>query len=100
MGQELHIHELSVHHEHQGRRIGRRLIEKAYEEAQRRGLNGMTLTTFNDVPWNAPFYARSGFDKLGPERVTERLAHTMAQEEKAGLPMAKRCAMRRKVFPQ
>jgi GNAT superfamily N-acetyltransferase len=56
-----HIWQLSVlpSKGRQGR--GRALVKAVCDWAQLRGLPAVTLTTFRDVPWNAPFYARLGF---------------------------------------
>ena len=51
----LFIVELSVHLDWQGKGIGRRLIACVADQARKRGLASLTLTTFRDVPWNAPF---------------------------------------------
>jgi hypothetical protein len=37
------------------------LVEGICREAASRGHDRVTLRTFADVPWNAPFYARLGF---------------------------------------
>lgn len=58
---DLHIHELSVTQLMQGRGAGRQLLETVMNEARSRQLRAVTLTTFCDVPWNAPFYQRLGF---------------------------------------
>jgi GNAT superfamily N-acetyltransferase len=66
----LHVEQVSVVPEAAGRRIGAALIERAAERARVRGLGRLTLTTFAEVPWNAPYYRRLGFeviDDLGPE---------------------------------
>ena len=55
---ELHIHEMSVASMFQGRILGRTLIQTAVEWAATKHLAALTLTTFLDVPWNAPFYSR------------------------------------------
>ena len=60
----LFIVELSVHLDWQGKGIGRRLIACVADQARKRGLASLTLTTFRDVPWNAPFYARLGFEMI------------------------------------
>lgn len=54
----------------------------------------MTLTTFRDVPWNAPFYARRGFELLDDTTIGERLQTILEKEAGHGLPRARRCAMR------
>lgn len=93
-GAELHIWELSVRAEWQKRGIGRRLIEEACAAAGARGCVAATLTTFRDVPWNAPFYAKAGFVVLEGDGVTERLTRILAYEKELGLPVERRCAMR------
>jgi GNAT superfamily N-acetyltransferase len=93
-GPELHIVELSVRPEHQGHGVGRRLIAAALAEADNAGLTAVTLTTFRDVPWNAPFYARVGFKEVPPGALSSRLAAATAQESARGLPAERRCAMR------
>jgi GNAT superfamily N-acetyltransferase len=47
---------------HQGR--GRALVEAVCDWAASNGYPGVTLTTFRDVPWNGPFYARMGFQVI------------------------------------
>lgn len=61
-----HLEQISVAPEHGRRGVGRRLLEAAVEEAGRRGHERMTLRTYADVPWNAPFYAGAGFAESDP----------------------------------
>ena len=63
------------------------------EHAERAGLRGVTLTTFRDVPWNAPFYRRLGFEVLDPEDLTPGLAAAFADEARRGLPVELRVVM-------
>lgn len=56
-----HIEQVSVDPTHARQRVGARLIESATQWAIRHGLTSMTLTSFEHVPWNAPFYATLGF---------------------------------------
>ena len=58
---ELHIWQLAVRLDDQGRGVGGRLLEAADSFARARNLRSITLTTFADVPWNAPWYSRHGF---------------------------------------
>lgn len=66
-GQDLHIDELNVLPAWQGRGLATALIERLAEAARAQGLQRLTLTTFVDLPWNAPFYARRGFEPIAPE---------------------------------
>lgn len=61
-----HLEQLSVHPNHGRRGYGRRLVEAAEDEARRRGYAWLSLRTYADVPWNAPFYARLGFVETTP----------------------------------
>jgi GNAT superfamily N-acetyltransferase len=54
---ELHIYEMSVAERFQRHGLGRALLATAIEWAAAHHLAALTLTTFRDVPWNAPFYA-------------------------------------------
>jgi GNAT superfamily N-acetyltransferase len=94
-GDELHIWELSVHAGHQGRGVGRQLMEAAEAYARRTGISALTLTTFRGVPWNEPFYARLGFETQEGAAIGERLSALLRDEVLHGLPGERRCAMRR-----
>ncbi len=59
--ERLHIDELDVARPHQGQGIGSRLLAAAAQWARREGYRALSLTTFRDIPWNGPFYARFGF---------------------------------------
>ena len=88
----LFIVELSVHLDWQGKGIGRQLIACVADHARNRGLTALTLTTFRDVPWNAPFYARLGFEKM--TTLTPELRQKREEETAHGFAYETRCAMR------
>lgn len=90
----LHIREVSVLASVMGRGIGRLLIDAATAAARASGLSGLTLTTFRDVPWNAPYYERLGFKTMAADDLDQRLHSILAEEVSAGLPGDRRCAMR------
>ena len=74
-----HLEQVSVHPDHAGQRIGADLIDAVASWARDRGDERLTLTTFADVPWNAPYYRRLGFrplpdDVLGPQLAAELTA--------------------------
>lgn len=56
-----HLEQVSVAPEFGQRGHGRELVCAAIAQAAQRGHSRMTLRTFADVPWNAPFYASLGF---------------------------------------
>lgn len=90
---ELHIWEMDVHPQFQKRGIGAGLVRAAQIDARNAGFRALTLTTFRDLPWNAPFYARLGFDEVTALDAHPRLASELANEADDGLPIARRCAM-------
>ncbi len=92
-GKDLHIHELSVMQALQGQGAGRQLIEAAMNEARSRHLRAVTLTTFCDVPWNAPFYRRLGFEQDSLATPDPRLAAILCDEYGHGFTPGSRCAM-------
>ncbi|WP_025127347.1 GNAT family N-acetyltransferase [Pseudomonas sp. PH1b] len=91
---ELHVWEISVASHHQGRGIGRRLLQAARKYARQQRLQALTLSTFRELPWNEPFYQRQGFVTLEESQLDSRLRRVLADEARHGLPVQRRCAMR------
>lgn len=90
---ELHIWELDVLPRKQGKGIGAGLLRACQIDARNSGFRTITLTTFRDIPWNAPFYERLGFVEVEDLEAHPRLAAELAQEAEHGLPRERRCAM-------
>ncbi|MFJ9839357.1 GNAT family N-acetyltransferase [Kitasatospora sp. NPDC101155] len=90
----LHIEQVSVHPDHARRGIGRALIDHL---ARHEGTDApaLTLTTFADVPWNAPYYARCGFRPLADAELTPGLREIRRKEAEYGLDRWPRLCMRR-----
>ncbi len=93
----LHICELSVVSEAQGQGVGRALVNAAIGWAESKGKSAVTLSTFRDVAFNAPWYARMGFVELDEESMTNRMAYVMSDEIAHGLPGDRRCAMQYRI---
>jgi len=91
----LHVEQVSVHPRAARRGVGRELLAYAAERAREEGLAGLTLTTFAEVPWNAPYYARLGFRTLADGELTEGLREIRAHEARTGLDRWPRVCMRR-----
>ena len=90
---ELHIWEMDVAPAFQRRGIGAGLVRAAQIDARNTGIAALTLTTFRDVAWNGPFYARLGFEEVTALDAHPRLAGELANEVDDGLPADRRCAM-------
>jgi RimJ/RimL family protein N-acetyltransferase len=95
---EGYVHQVSVRPEHERAGIGTALLTTVLEWARGSGLPGVALTTFRDVSFNAPWYARRGFVALGDEDLGPELAAIRAGERARGLEVAPRVAMRRSML--
>ncbi|MFJ9175445.1 GNAT family N-acetyltransferase [Streptomyces sp. NPDC102360] len=90
-----HIEQVTVHPDAARRGVGQTLIACAADCARGQGLTGLTLTTFADVPWNAPYYERLGFRRLSGAELTPGLRAIRAAEAEHGLDRWPRVCMRR-----
>jgi GNAT superfamily N-acetyltransferase len=90
----LHIEQVSVHPRAARRGVGRELLAYAADRAREEGLTALTLTTFAEVPWNAPYYARLGFRTLSEADLTPGLRGIRATEAEHGLDRWPRVCMR------
>lgn len=91
----VHLEEIDVHPDHGRRGLGARLIRHVCHWAASKGYDAVTLTTFRDVPWNAPFYARLGFEVVPPEQVSASLREIVEDEVRRGLDPLRRVVMKR-----
>jgi len=74
--------------------IGTRLVRMAIDWARNLAFDHVSLTTFQHLPWNAPFYERLGFDRVDPSEYGPELRGLLDLEKQAGLDTSKRIAMR------
>ncbi|MFG2998688.1 GNAT family N-acetyltransferase [Streptomyces sp. NPDC048340] len=91
----LHVEQVSVHPDSARRGIGRSLLERLAVRATTEGAPALTLTTFTEVPWNAPYYERCGFRSLDPGALTPGLREIWDREAEHGLRRWPRTVMRR-----
>jgi GNAT superfamily N-acetyltransferase len=91
-----HLEQLSVLPGHMHRGVGTSLLDAACAWAVDRGYRAMTLCTFDEVEWNAPFYAKRGFVPLA--QLTPGLKELRDWERDIGLDaLGKRVVMRREL---
>ncbi|WP_433262331.1 GNAT family N-acetyltransferase [Actinosynnema sp. CS-041913] len=88
-----HVEQVSVHPGHARQGIGARLLDHVEGWAAANGLRGLTLTTFRDIPWNAPYYVRLGFEEV--TELSPGLRAIMDAEDARGLERSKRVCLRR-----
>jgi ribosomal protein S18 acetylase RimI-like enzyme len=58
-----YIEEISVDPAHAGHKLAARMIDRLCEDVRARFAR-VSLATFRDVPWNAPYYAKLGFTEM------------------------------------
>jgi predicted DCC family thiol-disulfide oxidoreductase YuxK/GNAT superfamily N-acetyltransferase len=94
-----HLEELDVVPGAGRRGIGSRLVDTVCEWASGQGFSAITLSTFREVPWNAPFYARRGFRQVPVAELSPGLRGVRAREARLGIAMDRRVVMRRSLTP-
>ena len=92
----LHLEEIDVHPDHGRRGLGTGLVLQVCRSAVLNGYEAVTLTTFRDVPWNMPFYARLGFDLVPRAALSSALRAIVEDERRRGLDPSRRVVMRRR----
>jgi GNAT superfamily N-acetyltransferase len=90
-----HIEQVTVHPLYARRGLGRDLIGEAARWAAAQRLDGLTLTTFENVPWNAPYYARLEFVRIPEAQWSEGVRRIVEAEAAHGLDAWPRVVMRR-----
>jgi len=90
-----YVEQIDVLPEHAGRRIGAALLASVAATGRSRGWPALLLSTFKDVPWNAPYYRRLGFVDLDDADLSPALREIRAEHLRRGLDEASRVFMRR-----
>ena len=93
-----HLDELDVLPAHGRQGVGSDLLEAVCSWSRINGCPAVTLSTFRDVPWNAPFYARRGFRALEASELSPGLARIVEIEREMGLRTDLRVIMRRDIY--
>jgi GNAT superfamily N-acetyltransferase len=92
---DVHVEQVSVHPSAARQGIGRALLDHAAAYAAARGASALTLTTFAEVPWNAPYYARCGFRVVPDAELSPAQRAIRDREMDHGLHKWPRVTMRR-----
>jgi GNAT superfamily N-acetyltransferase len=84
-GTSLHVVEMDVLPSRGRQGTAARLLQHLCDVARQRGHLHITLTTFADIPWNAPFYVRHGFAEITGFGAFPHLAAALQSERELGL---------------
>lgn len=94
-GDTAHLEEIDVDPAHGRRGLGTQLVARVCDWASASGYVSVTLTTFRNVPWNMPFYARLGFEIVSFAQLSPALLAVLEDETRRGLDPTRRVVMRR-----
>lgn len=97
LGEDWYVEQIDVLPAWARRGIGAALLEAAAERARAAGAAALVLSTFRDVPFNAPYYRRLGFIDLDDAALTDELLAIRAEHVARGLDESRRVFMRRSV---
>lgn len=89
----VYLHEIDVHPDHGRRGLGRQLIAAVIEWARQQQMPAVTLSTFDNIAWNAPYYAKLGFQPLPQEALSPGLQEVRRREAANGLDSNHRVCM-------
>jgi GNAT superfamily N-acetyltransferase len=97
----IYLQEMDVAPAHGRRGLGSALVQTVFAWAQRQGYGAISLSTFRDLAWNAPFYSKLGFRILDESELSilhrrgfAKDFHQIRQQElEAGLPISARVVM-------
>jgi GNAT superfamily N-acetyltransferase len=78
-----HLEQLSVGREYSGQGFGTKLLEASCIWAKSSGYARISLITFRDIPWNAPFYSKHQF--FEQVKLSAGLTSLRDHEKKLGL---------------
>ena len=95
-GGTLYLDQISVHPDHGRRGLGGDLVRHVFQIAKQRRLKQVTLSTFRDVPWNAPFYGKLGFREIARKDMADWMLE-LEKIQAESLDVSQRCFMVRKI---
>lgn len=64
---KIHIDEISVKFDFQGKGIGKELLYALSTESKKKNIEAITLTTDKLIPWNYPLYSKLGYKEISLE---------------------------------
>lgn len=95
----VHLSEIDVLRQFGQKGIGTALVNHVCAWAKENGFETVTLTTFKNIRWNAPFYSKLGFKILNDEAYSQDIVDIVEKERKRGLHPASRVVMVRELAP-
>jgi len=88
-----HLDEMDVLPDYGRQGIGTRLMRAIIGWARSESYPVVTLVTFRHLPWNAPFYRKTGFVTMEAAEIGAELTALLAAEARAGIDVRNRTCM-------
>ncbi len=88
-----HLEEIDVLPKYGRQGLGTALVKAALNWSKINNFKQLTLSTFNSIPWNMPFYQRLGFMLVADSDLTPEFLELKEKERSLGLPMRQRVIM-------
>ena len=85
MDDHAHLEGLYVARKYSRQGMGSALLDAASKRTQALGLRRLTVSTYQEVAFNAPWYRQRGFTEVGSASVGPDLAHLVAIEQAGNL---------------
>lgn len=79
------VAQMDVHPQHGRKGLGSALLTHAIQHMQEKGFVALYLTTFSNIPWNAPFYENFGFVSMDEMDLPRPIAEILCKERACGL---------------
>lgn len=92
-----HLEEMDVDPLHGRQGLGALLLRAICQTTKKKGYEQLTLSTMRDVPFNAPFYAKHGFEVLEEDAASPALCALRDRERERGLDVLPRVLMMRRL---
>ena len=93
VGNSFYIEQVDVLPAFERRRIGASLIDAVADQARAAELARLTLSTFREVAWNAPYYRRLGFTDIAENELAPDLLEIRREHLARGLDESARVFM-------
>ncbi|WP_169545515.1 GNAT family N-acetyltransferase [Sneathiella aquimaris] len=90
---QAHLKEISVLRRYMRQGIGKQLLGLSEKWARDQGYQKITLTTYEFIPFNAPFYESMGYTVFTPSAAWPALLEIRQQEKAQGLDRQPRVCM-------
>jgi GNAT superfamily N-acetyltransferase len=92
-GEALHIEEISVAFDHQGRGVGEQLVTALLCAAKNSACKYISLTTDRRLPWSRNFYRKLGFQECRVENCSADLTNILRRDKEISPAPENRIAM-------